>query len=212
MSKTRLIIVDDHQLVIDGLKNLVSQIHKVDLVGTFSDARKALSFVENNALELVVIDVSMPHISGGEFVQKVKQFNTRLRFVVMTMHNDPKTIKKMIQLGADGYVLKSAEYGILHKAIETVMSGSKYYDPDVQRVLDNSFKPTAESQGQRITLSKRELGVLELMSEGLTTDEIAEKLFISKHTVNSHRKNLSFKFDTSRPIELLTKAKNLGFI
>lgn len=212
MHKTKLVIVDDHQMVIDGIKNLVAQIPVIEVMDTFSDANQAYDFTVQNQVDVVLLDVSMPGLGGVEFVTKLKKAGVASKFVVMTMHNDPKTIRSMVvDLKVDAYVLKSAEYGVLKSAIIAVINGDTYYDDEVINVL-NSKRVTAESEGQKISLSKRELSVLELMSEGLSTEEIAKKLFISKHTVNSHRKNLSFKFDTSRPIELVAKAKELGLV
>ena len=128
------------------------------------------------------------------------------------MHNEPKMVQKAYQSGVEAYVLKSADYDVLLTAITEVLVGNRFFDSEVKPMLQEGYTPSAKTDGVTITISKRELDVLELIAEGLTTEEIAQRLFISKHTVNSHRKNLGFKFGTNRPIELLTKAKELGFI
>ena len=118
----------------------------------------------------------------------------------------------MVQLGADGYILKNTDFDVLQTALETVISGQQYFGTEILEAIVNDFKPSVELDGKKINLSKRELGILELIAKGMTTDSIAEQLFISKHTVNSHRRNLNVKLGVSRPAELISKAKSLGLI
>ena len=118
----------------------------------------------------------------------------------------------MIQLGADGYILKNTEFDVLRKAVTTVLNGEQYFGTEVLEAIVNNFKPSVNLNGKKVNLSKREMGILELIADGLTTDAIAEKLFISRHTVNSHRRNLNVKLGVSRPAELINKAKELGII
>ncbi|MBI1307698.1 MAG: response regulator [Bacteroidetes bacterium] len=210
--KSNVIIVDDHQMILDGLRSLVSKIESVELCGVFSDPHVALDFIWKNKIDLIVLDVSMPQMNGMEFLHKAIEIRPAVKIIILSMHSDVKTVRKMVEAGAMGYVLKSAEYNVLREGIETVASGSVYYDPEIKVVLNEKYTPVIEEAGKKIIITKRELRILELLSEGMTTEEIAEKLFISKHTVSTHRKNIGVKFGTNRLVEILAKAKELDFI
>ncbi|MCB0735172.1 MAG: response regulator transcription factor [Flavobacteriales bacterium] len=209
---TKIIIVDDHQMFLDGLKALVSSINTVQLVGTFSDPRRAIDFVWSNPVDVAILDVSMPQMSGADFLKKIREIRPMVRSIVLSMHKDVKTVRKLVDLGANGYVLKGAEYAILKEAIDSVANGKNYFDAEVSDVMSSGFTPVLETQGRQITITKRELKILELLSEGLSSEEIADRLFISKHTVSTHRKNIGLKFETNRLVEILAKAREHGFI
>jgi two-component system, NarL family, nitrate/nitrite response regulator NarL len=209
-SKKKLIVVDDHQIVLDGLTILLEKIEGVTVLKGFTNPKEVLTFLEYN--DVVLTDLSMPGMSGLELTQKIKTTNSNIKVIALTMHNDFKSIKNMVQLGADGYILKNTDFDVLKTAIETVINGQQYFGTEILEAIVNDFKPSVELDGKKINLSKRELGILELIATGMTTDSIAEKLFISKHTVNSHRRNLNVKLGVSRPAELVSKAKSLGLI
>jgi len=210
--KKKLIIVDDHQIVLDGLSILLEKIEGVTVLRGFTNPKEALTFLEYNDVDIVLTDLSMPEMSGMELTQRIKGSNSNTKVIVLTMHNDVKSIKNIVQLGADGYLLKNTDFDILQTALESVISGQQYFGTEILEAIVNDFKPSVEVDGKKINLSKRELGILELIAKGMTTDSIAEQLFISKHTVNSHRRNLNVKLGVSRPAELVSKAKSLGLI
>jgi len=208
----KIIIVDDHQIVLDGLMLLLSKIENVDVLQGFTNPKEALTFLEYNTVDIVITDLSMPEMSGLILTERIKAGNKNTKVIALTMHNDVKSIKSMVQLGADGYILKNTDFDVLQSALETVISGQQYFGTEILEAIVNDFKPSVELDGKKINLSRRELGILELIAKGMTTDSIAEQLFISKHTVNSHRRNLNVKLGVSRPAELISKAKSLGFI
>jgi len=208
----KLIIVDDHQIVLDGLMILLEKIDDVKVIGGFTNPKNALSYLENNEVDVVLTDLSMPEMSGLDLTRKIKLNNKNVKVIALTMHNDVKTIKSMIQLGADGYILKNTGVEVLENAISTVLRGDQYFGTEILEAIVSDFKPTVELDGKKVKLSRRELGILELIAQGFTTEAIADKLFISKHTVNSHRRNLNVKLGVSRPAELISKAKELGLI
>lgn len=210
--KKKLIVVDDHQIVLDGLMILLEKIDNVEVLRGFTNPKDALTFLEYNDVDIVLTDLSMPEMTGMELTERIKAGNSNTRVIALTMHNDVKSIKSMVQLGADGYILKNTDFDVLKSALETVISGQQYFGTEILEAIVNDFKPSVELDGKKINLSKRELGILELIAKGMTTDSIAEKLFISRHTVNSHRRNLNVKLGVSRPAELISKAKGLGLI
>jgi len=204
--------VDDHQIVLDGLSILPEKIEGVTVLRGFTNPKDALTFLEYNDVDIVLTDLSMPEMSGMELTQRIKGSNSNTKVIVLTMHNDVKSIKNIVQLGADGYLLKNTDFDILQTALESVISGQQYFGTEILEAIVNDFKPSVEVDGKKINLSKRELGILELIAKGMTTDSIAEQLFISKHTVNSHRRNLNVKLGVSRLAELVSKARSLGLI
>ena len=208
----KLIVVDDHQIVLDGLIILLEKIDGVTVLKGFTNPKEALTFLEYNDVDIVLTDLSMPEMSGMELTQRIKGSNSNTKVIVLTMHIDVKSIKNIVQLGADGYLLKNTDFDILRAALESVISGQQYFGTEILEAIVNDFKPNIELNGKKINLSKRELGILELIAKGMTTDAIAEQLYISKHTVNSHRRNLNVKLGVSRPAELDSKAKSLGLI
>jgi len=208
----KIIIVDDHQIVLDGLMLLLSKIENVDVLQGFTNPKEALTFLEYNTVDIVITDLSMPEMSGLILTERIKAGNKNIKVIALTMHNDVKSIKSMVQLGADGYILKNTDFDVLQSALETVIIGQQYFGTEILEAIVNDFKPSVELDGKKINLSRRELGILELIAKGMTTDSIAEQLFISKHTVNSHRRNLNVKLGVSRPAELISKAKSLGLI
>lgn len=210
--KKKLIVVDDHQIVLDGLMILLEKIDNVEVLRGFTNPKDASTFLEYNDVDIVLTDLSMPEMTGMELTERIKAGNSNTRVIALTMHNDVKSIKSMVQLGADGYILKNTDFDVLKSALETVISGQQYFGTEILEAIVNDFKPSVELDGKKINLSKRELGILELIAKGMTTDSIAEKLFISRHTVNSHRRNLNVKLGVSRPAELISKAKGLGLI
>jgi DNA-binding NarL/FixJ family response regulator len=210
--KKRLIVVDDHQIVLDGLIILLEKIANVTVLKGFTNPKEALTFLECNDVDIVITDLSMPEMSGMDLTRRIKTTNSNVKVIALTMHNDVKYIKNMVQLGADGYILKNTDFEVLKTALETVIGGQQYFGTEILEAIVNDFKPDVQLDGKKINLSKRELGILELIADGMTTDSIAEKLFISKHTVNSHRRNLNVKLSVSRPAELVSKAKSLGII
>lgn len=207
-----IILVDDHQIVIDGLKSLLGHMDGIRIIGSFTDPRSALFFMERNPVDLVLTDMSMPEMSGEDFTAQIKEKNKNVKVIALTMKDDVRSIKKMITLGADGYVLKNTDYAVLSNAITGVLANNTFYEAKVMEAITNNFKPQVELDGKQISLSRRELDILELIAKGNTTEQIAKHLFISKHTVNSHRRNLNVKMGVSRPAELIAKAKQLSLI
>ncbi len=210
--RKNIILVDDHQIIIDGLKSLLGQMKGVRVVETFTDPRDALFYIEKRKVDLILTDLSMPIMSGAKFVELVKERDKNIKVIALTMHDDVKSIKSMITLGADGYLIKNTDYKILQNAVEKVLNNEQYYEAKVVDAIINKFKPSVEINGKRIALSKREIDILERVGDGMTTTDIAKALFISKHTVNSHRRNLNVKLGVNRPAELISRAKELGLL
>lgn len=200
-------MVDDHPMVIEGMKAMLNQIRYVELCATASNAYEAMEKVKENQPDLVITDINMPEISGVELTSKLKKEFPNLKIIGMSTFNERSYISQMIQNGADGFLVKSASKEEIETAISSVLDGKMYLSSDAG--ISNSEQKELKNQP---TLTRREKEILTLISEGFTNPQIAEKLFISLYTVETHRKNLLSKFSTNNTASLIKIAATNGMI
>ena len=200
-------MVDDHPMVIEGMKAMLKQIRYVELCATASNAYEAMEKVKENQPDLVITDINMPEISGVELTSKLKKEFPNLKIIGMSTFNERSYISQMIQNGADGFLVKSASKEEIETAISSVLDGKMYLSSDAG--ISNSEQKELKNQP---TLTRREKEILTLISEGFTNPQIAEKLFISLYTVETHRKNLLSKFSTNNTASLIKIAATNGLI
>lgn len=200
MEKIKTIIVDDHQIFLEGLSKMLSNEKDIDIIKTFNKASEALLYLEKNEIDLLISDMSMPEINGLELVQKAKKSQPNLKTLFITMFHELKNIDII-----DGYMLKDSVFDEVKTAIDTIFyQNNKYISPSISA---NSPNPD-----EIFILSRREKDIIDLISKEFTTDEIAEKLCISKHTVEAHRKNIFSKLQVKNIAGLVKKAFYLGII
>jgi DNA-binding NarL/FixJ family response regulator len=208
--RIKVMIVDDHQLIIDGLYALFSEEEGVRIVAAANSGSEALEILRNDAVDVVLVDINMPGMSGIELTTKIRQKYPGLFVLALTMHAENSLINKMIEAGASGYVLKSTHISDLCAAIEAVASGKKYLSPDVQSIIMrnicNPQSALAQIQPKVACLSKRETEILNLIAQEFTNEEIADKLFIGKRTVETHRRNIFVKTKTKTIVGLIRYA------
>lgn len=207
MEKIRIIIVDDHPLVIEGMRAMLAQISFAELLATASNAFDAMEGVKTFQPDIVITDINMPEVSGIELAAKIKAENPAIKIIAMSTFNERSYISQMIQNGADGYLVKSAAKEEIEEAILSVYEGKMYMSVD----LNMNLSEQKELKNIPI-LTSRERDVLLLIAEGFSNPQIAEKLFISPHTVDSHRKNLLTKFDTNNTASLIRIATKNGLL
>ena len=207
LDKIKIIVVDDHPMVIEGMKAMLNQIRYVELCATASNAYEAMEKVKENQPDLVITDVNMPEISGVELTSKLKKEFPNLKIIGMSTFNERSYIAQMIQNGADGFLVKSASKEEIETAISSVLDGKMYLSSDAG--MSNSEQKELKNQP---TLTRREKEILTLISEGFTNPQIAEKLFISLYTVETHRKNLLSKFNTNNTASLIKIAATNGLL
>ncbi|MCF6360715.1 MAG: response regulator transcription factor [Cyclobacteriaceae bacterium] len=188
----KIFLVDDHQMFLDGLESLLNDVKTITIVGKASNGKEALELIDKS-VDVVLMDISMPEIDGIEFNRLIKLKYPDINTIAISMHNDAKILDKLIRGNINGYLLKNAEKNELLEAINTVSDGDNYFSEEVKRTYQDSLFKRENTQDQAPQLSKRELEVLGEIINELTTKEIAEKLFISQHTVESHRKNMLSK-------------------
>ncbi len=201
----QVFIVDDHYMVIEGIHALLNREKDIEWLGHATNAASCLAFLQNQRPDIIFMDINLPDKSGIELCKEVKEKYPAVFVIGLSTFNQQSFITKMVDNGASGYVLKNATQLELMEAIHTVMKGKYYLSDEVARVLQKKVETT-------IVLTRREKEVLELIAEGLTNSEIAEKLFISVTTVDTHRKNLLAKFDARNVAALIRIASQLQMI
>lgn len=207
MDKIKAIIVDDHPMVIEGMRAMLREISSVVLIATANSAFSAIEKVQEQVPDLVITDINMPEISGIELTSKLKKEYKGIKIIGMSTFNERSYISQMIQSGADGFLVKSASKEEIEKAISMVMNNQMYLSVDVN--MSTHEKEEFESTP---VLTRREKEVLQLIANGLTNPQIAKKLFISQNTVDSHRKNLLAKFETNNSALLIKLASKAGLV
>ncbi|MBL3658869.1 response regulator transcription factor [Fulvivirga sediminis] len=192
MKPTRILIVDDHKVVRDGVAMYLEDNPSYEIVGLLASGKEAIDAVEKNDLDLVIIDINMDEMDGIETTRKVMDINPNIKVLALTMHNDYQHIKAMMDAGARGYVLKSCDEVEMRSAIETILNDDIYYSSEVgQTVMNNLAKKKNKISGDASTpLTPREKEIYKLILEEYSNQEIADKLFISVRTVEVHKRNL----------------------
>ncbi len=205
MEKISILIIEDHQIIIDGIQMLIEDTNHLHVIGSCNNGVDGLNFLENNAVDLVLLDINLPDINGFDICKKIKSAKMDCKVMALTMFGETGYISKMIKSGVDGYLLKNTGKQELLLAIGNVMKGNKYFSAEVQK---NLFTQTPKDVNNSIIqkLSRREKEILSLIVEELTTDEIARKLFISSTTVISHRKSLLRKLQAKNTAGLVKAA------
>jgi DNA-binding NarL/FixJ family response regulator len=199
----RVLLVDDHKMVLDSLSMLVSSIDNIQVAGKFTEARKALQFIFQNHVDLVVTDSRMPDMNGHELSRQILAYNPALKIIMVSMIESPDEIKAAMELGISAYLSKSVSADELIVAINRVLDGKKYLSNEIIVSL-TSGGPADKMEVSKVAgLTVREREILKLIAKEFSTNEIAEKLFISVPTVETHRKNLFQKTGSKSAIGLV---------
>ena len=212
--KIKILLIDDHQIILDSLKLLFSSIENVAVVGVLVDSRKAAAFVAANVVDVIVSDLHIPNFSGIDLTLQMKKEFPQVKILLLTMAEDAPTIRDAIRAGVNGYVLKKANKSELEKAINAVMLGRKYFSEDV--ILELAASPEEDMNENRpetiLHLTGREIEILRLIAEELSTGDIAEKLYISIATVETHRGNLMKKLNVKSVVGMVKFAMKHGLV
>ena len=213
--KVRIVLADDHTILREGLRALLTADSNIAVVGEAQDGREAVRCVEKLEPDLLLMDLSMPRMSGMDAIREIKRRYPNTRIIALTVHKTEEYLLTTLQAGADGYVLKDATHDELVIAMRTVMAGKSYLSPDVsEKVIEGYLvgKESSRSLSAWETLSQREREVLKLIAEGYKNKEIAEDLCISLKTVEKHRANLMKKLDLHNAAALTVYAVGKGLV
>lgn len=200
MGVTKVYIVDDHQMLIDGLKALLNGESHISVIGQNTLPKIAAKEIINLNPDIVLTDINMPEMDGIELTKEIKKHNPNIKVIALSMFGERETISEMLRAGVSAYILKNTGKQELLNAIDKVSNGGTFFSDEVS---DEMSKPSTGSFTKEITLSLREIEVVELIAKEYTNAQIAEALFISERTVETHRKNIFRKTDTKGVIGLL---------
>jgi DNA-binding NarL/FixJ family response regulator len=201
-----VILIDDHALVRRGLAALLTQSGRYRVVAEGTNGEEALALARRVPADVMLVDLAMPRLNGLEVVSRLADRPPRLKLLVVSMYDDEMFIARALRDGANGYIRKQALDDELFRALDAVLAGEVYLCPAIDRQRIESLSPALSD------ITEREREVLQLIADGLTTAEIAERLFISPHTATRHRANLMRKLDVHNPAELLQAAARRGLI
>ncbi|HET8859622.1 response regulator transcription factor [Marivirga sp.] len=205
MNKIKITLADDHQIILDGLTEVLKNHEELEMMGTFPNGKELLDFVRENAVDVAVMDINMPELDGISCAKILKREFPHIKIIVLTMYAQKSFIDEIIKIGIDGCLLKNNSGKELYQAILRVHSGKFYYDKIKDFVSE-------KDEIAAYKLGAREIEVIKLLAKGLGTNEIAEALFISKHTVSTHRKNILNKTGVNNTTQLIQYAHDNNII
>ncbi len=220
MEKIRVLLADDHELVRTGLVKLLESYKDLDIVGEAGDGVEAVEKTKKLNPDVLVIDLSMPNLSGIEATKIIRKDCPQVAVLVLTMHQKEEYVYQILKSGAGGYILKDAGKDELAHAIRTVARGEKYFSPRVSEIMVDGYlrktvlhdeSSSGNADEMEVSLTKREKEVLSLIAEGLNSEEISERLFISPRTVDTHRTNIMQKLDIHDAANLVKYAIEHGY-
>jgi two-component system response regulator NreC len=211
----KVVIADDHPLIADGIKSNINRDKNFEVVAIVNNGKEALDYLQQNQVDILLLDIDMPIMSGIDCATNLIEQQHPVKIVMLSMHQDAYTIKKLIDIGVQSYLLKTVDSKELCYALQKVQNGENYFNADVTKaILDNkpsqSFASSALVSPLVDELTKREKEILVEICKGLNNTEIGEKLFISPKTVDVHRTNVMRKLDVHNVVSLVRFALRNG--
>jgi two-component system NarL family response regulator len=192
---TRILLVDDHELMREGLRSILEKDERVEIVGEASSGREAVALSRTLEPDVVVMDVGMKDLNGIDATRQIRSEHPAVHVIALSSHSDSRYVSAMLEAGACSYLLKANAYADLRKALDAARSGKSYLCAEVTKgVVDASFRGS-RSEAEPATLSGREREVLQLLAEGFSSPEIGKRLFIATSTVETHRRSIMQKLD-----------------
>jgi DNA-binding NarL/FixJ family response regulator len=214
MSQARVLLVEDHIVVRQGIKALLSDEPDLEVVGEADNGREALQAVMELQPNLVLMDISMPGLNGIEATRQIRQRHPEVKVIVLSMHANEEYVFQVLRAGASGYVLKQSDSSEVLTAIRAALAGGSFLSPPISRTVVDDYVRRAEARGEGRDLdllTSREREVLQLLAEGMSNRKIAEQLNISVKTVETHRSNMMNKLDVDSKTELIKYALRKGW-
>ncbi|UII32854.1 response regulator transcription factor [Fulvivirga ulvae] len=205
-----IILADDHIMFLEGLHTIISEIPEIGDIHLATEGQQVIRLMKQFPIDLIISDINMPKMDGLTLLAEAKKQMPEVKFMILSMLDDARTVQKVIQRNADGFVLKMADKKELKKAVQEVLKGEKYYSEVVKKTyMESVFE---RKKHQHVELSQREKEVLKLLSEELTSKEISERFFISVNTVETHRKNILLKTGSKTTVGAVKFAIENGFL
>ncbi len=197
LPKIQVMVVDDHKMFVEGVQAIFSDSSHIQVVKTVHDGNEVMKSIENTPnLDIILLDINLPNINGLELTKLISKKYPGIKILILSMYNNAEYIKEVLKEGASGYVLKNTDHEELLNAIQSVFAGNQFYSQSVTQTMMNSFAKKSQRNNTdilQVKISKREKEILSLIIKEHTAQEIANMLFISLHTVETHRSNLMSK-------------------
>jgi DNA-binding NarL/FixJ family response regulator len=213
MSEIKVILVDDHQIILDSLKLLINLMDNISVVSTINDPRPVETRINEDKPELIIMDYSMPYINGLELSMKLKMRYPDINIILLSVKDDPATINHAYKVGCSGFLMKSVNREELETAIRTVSKGDMYYSPQaMQLIMAGEDVSAIDESDYGYALTKREKEIIHLIVQELSTIEIAQKLNISPGTVETHRYNIMRKLKVKNVVGITKFALKAGLV
>ncbi len=211
--KYNLIIVDDHKMFLYGLVSILESEKEYNILLTAKNGKNIVKYLEINPdekIDLIITDITMPELDGIALNKIVKEKRNNIKTLVVSMHNNPDMIDRLIENNVDGFVPKNVEKEEFLMAIKTILNGEKYFSKEIKDIYtENKFSKQKENETK---LTQREIDVVTLIAQEFTTNEIADELFLSKHTIESYRKKIISKLNVRNLAGLTKYAIKMGYI
>jgi len=211
MKQIRVLLVDDHQIILDGLNALLSATEDIRVVHTANNGREAIDTLKVLTVDVVMMDIDMPVMNGLDAAMEIKKTPVVPKIIILSMHHESGMVKNLIEIGVDGYLIKNSGKEETINAIRQVAVGKKVFSPDVTMTLAGDTK-NGKNENSDIDLTEREIEILKLIVDGFSNKEIGEKLFISHRTVDTHRTNMMKKIGVNNIAGLVSFAIKNGIV
>ena len=210
-----ILLADDHRIVRQGLRRILEEHSRMEVVGEASDGREAVQMALDKEPDIIIMDVAMPHLGGMEAIRQISKRLPAAKVLVLSMYSDESYVVQMLEAGAKGYLLKDSADTDLVEAVLAVSNGKSFFSPLISKILLDEYVRQVQEKGisdRYELLTEREREILQLIAEGKTSREIAELLNLSTSTVDTHRGHIMEKLDLHNPYEVVLYAVRKGLI
>ncbi|MDA3953418.1 MAG: response regulator transcription factor [Bacteroidales bacterium] len=206
MKKIKILLADDHSIIIDGIKAMLINNSEIEIIGQAKDGIEAIELANNLKPDVIIMDISMPNKSGIEATKQIKENNKSVKIIILTQHENKEYVIQLLKVGADGYLLKNSKKAELFEAIQTVTKGEKYIGKHASTTLISLVENNVTEQNEQAILTKREIEIIKMIVEDLSNQKIANNLNISIRTVETHRRNIMQKLNVKSAVALVKYA------
>jgi DNA-binding NarL/FixJ family response regulator len=206
-TKTKILLIDDHQLFNDGVKSLLSSEPNIEIVGQVFEAKSVLYEIQKLSPQLLFLDINLPDGNGIELAKIIVKDFPQIKIILLTMYDDFTLLKEAKKVGVHGYILKNTSQKKLLQAVETVMNGDVFFDETISKGSESTDR---EGISKKYSLTEREIEIVKSVREGLDSYQIADNMNLSYHTIKTHRRNIHFKIGTSTTPEMIRFANENG--
>jgi DNA-binding NarL/FixJ family response regulator len=203
----RIIIADDHPLLVDGLQRMLGEMKDMEVLAPVQNGRQLLARLREQAVDMVLLDLHMPQLDGLETLKILQKEFPALKILIFTNYNQPKLLREARNLGARGYLLKNCTSQTLKEAVLTVSDGGTWFQEEEVSAASGSESVFTDDFMRKYQITQREVEIIRKIAQGYTTKEIGEQLYVSEFTVNAHRRNICRKLDIYTPVGLVNFAK-----